>query len=114
MSFSTGSRATVACLVMGTGPTYQKEGLEGAILMPPLFQTFPVEREDVRHAVEVHWGLVLGDCIKASQNHTFHATDGAGTRFIVRVTPDPEGERIQQIQDELAFIRYMEIGRAHV
>lgn len=73
----------------------------------PLFDKFPVDRDEVAKAVEAHWGLTLGDVLKASQNHTFSATGPDRRRFAVRATPDPDGSKHPRIQRELAFVRYL-------
>jgi Ser/Thr protein kinase RdoA (MazF antagonist) len=80
----------------------------------PLFETIPIETEEVRRLVQEHWGLELGNCIKASQNHTFIATSSKGDdndkpiQFIVRVTPDPENNRSEGIQVELTLLDFLQ------
>lgn len=54
----------------------------------PLFETVPINSLDVGRIVKENWELELGECLKASQNHTFVATRNS-SRFAVRVTPDP-------------------------
>lgn len=54
-----------------------------------LFETFTLDPCLVSSIVAEYWpGYLLGERLKASQNHTFVATCG-DTRIIVRVTPDP-------------------------
>ncbi|ORY05370.1 hypothetical protein K493DRAFT_376296 [Basidiobolus meristosporus CBS 931.73] len=72
----------------------------------PLFNTIPVDIEQVRRLVLEHWGAELGECIKSSQNHTYQANKGAD-RFIVRVTPDPDSSRFESIELELALLKYL-------
>lgn len=73
----------------------------------PLFDKFPVDRDEVADALSKHWGLVLGDVIKESQNHTFHASAPDGTRFAARATPDPDGTKHPRILKEVAFVRFL-------
>jgi Ser/Thr protein kinase RdoA (MazF antagonist) len=74
----------------------------------PLFETLPVDVDAVSALVLTHWGLTLGERLKASQNHTFAASDTAsGARFAVRVTPDPSGRHAARIADELTFVSFL-------
>jgi Ser/Thr protein kinase RdoA (MazF antagonist) len=76
--------------------------------MPKLFETLPVEKDTVARIVREQWGLSLGDILKASQNHTFSATDEAsGAKFAVRVTPDPDGIQHPRICDEMRFVEFL-------
>ena len=77
--------------------------------MSSLFeQTIKVDKEVVALAVAEHWGLQLGDIIKASQNHTFAAEQpSTGARFAVRVTPDPTEKHLPRIRDELLFVSFL-------
>ncbi|KAF0699856.1 Aste57867_9632 [Aphanomyces stellatus] len=78
------------------------------LTMPLFEQTIPIEATAVEALVSTHYGLTLGARIKASQNHTFQATnDATGTRYSVRVTPDPSGRHAQRIRDELTFVAYV-------
>ncbi|OQR93020.1 hypothetical protein ACHHYP_03033 [Achlya hypogyna] len=82
--------------------------------MPLFEQTIPIETSAVAALVSAHWGLTLGERIKASQNHTFHASD-ATAKYAVRVTPDPTGRHEQRIRDELTFVEYVaSAGLTHV
>lgn len=74
----------------------------------PLFETLPVDRAAVEAAVASGWGLTLdAGVLKESQNHTFAASDAAGAKFAVRVTPDPEGKQTARIADEVTFVTYL-------
>ena len=47
-----------------------------------LFETLNVREGDVAAVVKEHWGLTLGDKLKASQNITFTAVDPvSGDKF---------------------------------
>jgi len=70
-----------------------------------LFSHATVESEQVATTVRQHWDLELGKCIKASQNHTFGAEAKDGTKYIVRVTPNPT--TLQKIIDEITFVHYV-------
>lgn len=70
-----------------------------------LFSKTGVDTQEVVTAVRQHWNLELGKCIKASQNHTFHAEAKDGTKYIVRVTPNLAS--LQKIVDEVAFVNYV-------
>jgi Ser/Thr protein kinase RdoA (MazF antagonist) len=71
----------------------------------PLFPKTTVSATLLATAVQQHWGLELGKCIKASQNHTFEAAGKDGTRYIVRATPDPSNSFFQKIVNEITFVR---------
>eukprot|EP01105_Mastigella_eilhardi_P010145 TRINITY_DN2377_c0_g1_i1.p1 TRINITY_DN2377_c0_g1~~TRINITY_DN2377_c0_g1_i1.p1 ORF type:complete len:341 (-),score=91.44 TRINITY_DN2377_c0_g1_i1:744-1766(-) len=79
-----------------------------------LFSSTPVSEEAVRRAVADHWGLSLGACLKASQNHTFDAVRDCAypRRFVVRVTPETDDESSRKRQEaldvEAAFLDYLE------
>lgn len=74
----------------------------------PLFEKFPVERELVAQLVQKNYGLVLGEVLKVSQNHTFVATVGStGEKYVVRATPDPQKKAYERICDELFFCYYL-------
>jgi len=77
----------------------------------PLFETLPINEEEVRTLVSAHWSLKLGKCLKASQNHTFEATNEEnGKKYIVRATPDPKRARHDSIVVELALLNtYIQI-----
>lgn len=81
--------------------------------MPKLFDTLPVDRARVAELVQEYWGLDLGETLKASQNHTFTASDAEGNEFAVRVTPDPDSAQHRRILDELLLVNYLS-ERAHV
>ena len=57
--------------------------------------------------ISKNWNLSLKALLKLSQNYTFQAADATGIQFAVRVTPDPHGNSLQRIQDELAFVKYL-------
>lgn len=73
----------------------------------PLFETIPIDTDEVRRLCHEHWGVHLGDCLKVSQNHTFVAKNDAQERFIVRVTPDPSNTRFNSIQLEIAVLDFL-------
>lgn len=81
-----------------------------------LFETFEVSKSRVADTVEKLWNLRLGELIKASQNHTFHAVNIlSGFKCVVRVTLDPSKTKYQRICDELTFVKYLsETGLNHV
>ena len=66
-----------------------------------LFDSVPCDIPTVADAVAKHWGCTLGERVKASQNHTFAATDKDGNAVMVRATPDPRREQRRRIEDEL-------------
>lgn len=73
----------------------------------PLFETtVKIDQERVAQLVLLRWGLKLANALKASQNHTFSATNEQGAKFAVRVTPDPEKKHQQRITDELTFVQF--------
>lgn len=66
----------------------------------PLFETkIPVNSEEIATIVMQNWNLKLGKVLKASQNHTFEAEAENGTKYAVRVTPDPDQKHQQRIKD---------------
>ena len=73
----------------------------------PLFETIPINHDEVRQIVHKHWDIALGKCLKESQNHTFLAESSSGQKFIVRVTPDPENKREKSTQLELKLLDYL-------
>ena len=75
-----------------------------AVMLFP--QKTEVNHNKVGQLLERHWGLKLGPCIKASQNHTFKVMKDNVT-FILRVTPDPSNQSCQRIEDELTFVRFL-------
>jgi len=73
-----------------------------------LFETIIIDLEQVKHVVREHWDIELGALIKASQNHTFNATQiKSGSPVIVRVTPDPRKEQRDRIELELSLLHYL-------
>lgn len=77
----------------------------------PLFETIPINKEEVAQVVQEHWGVKLGYCIKESQNHTFLATSGEGEsqkQLIVRVTPDPDNKRNDSTRLELSLLDFLD------
>lgn len=75
----------------------------------PLFETFPVDVEQVKTIVAEHWNLELGKQLKSSQNHTFESTlrSDPSVHYAVRVTPDPKNTHWQRIVDEVFFVDYV-------
>jgi Ser/Thr protein kinase RdoA (MazF antagonist) len=76
-----------------------------------------VDEDHIRKVVQEHWGLELGKCLKASQNHTYLATSStaddsaavtAPKQFAVRVTPDPSDARGASTDIELALLKYLD------
>ena len=83
----------------------------------PLFETTPVDVEEVRKLVKAHWNAELGANVRASQNQTFKATIGEGeasTEVFVRVTPNPGGKRTKSIEFELKVLDFLEKKAIHV
>jgi len=77
-------------------------------LSMPLFETTPIDEARVRTLVREGWSLELGKCLKASQNHTYEATkEGTEDKYIVRVTPDHQHERLESIRAEIDLLRYL-------
>eukprot|EP00029_Vermamoeba_vermiformis_P007550 TRINITY_DN32_c0_g1_i2.p1 TRINITY_DN32_c0_g1~~TRINITY_DN32_c0_g1_i2.p1 ORF type:complete len:318 (-),score=28.62 TRINITY_DN32_c0_g1_i2:7-960(-) len=76
--------------------------------MSKLFETIPVDEEEIRRVAQENWGVKLGQCLKASQNHTYMARgESDNHRFIVRVTPDPEQKRSSSMAVEMALLDYL-------
>ena len=73
----------------------------------PLFETIPVDVEQVRQLARDHWGVEVGECIKVSQNHTFLVNKGTTERFVLRVTPDPHDKRFHSTELEVALLDYL-------
>lgn len=74
----------------------------------PLFEnTTPVDYDNVTKIVLENWNLILGKCIKASQNHTFFAKNEREEQFIIRVTPDTKNRRFGQFKDEMSLILFL-------
>lgn len=80
----------------------------------PLFETHPVDENEVRAIVKEHWSLDLGKCLKASQNHTFLATRDDGSKFVVRVTPDPRATRLKAVELEVALLDFLHSNKLPV
>eukprot|EP00727_Mastigamoeba_balamuthi_P007701 m51a1_g3551 hypothetical protein (333) ;mRNA; r:1019656-1020734 len=74
----------------------------------PLFDSLPVDLDEVKRAAHDHWGLEVSACLKASQNHTYSACrpDG-GRRYALRVTPDPSRTRQLSIVLECRFLLFL-------
>ncbi|KAK9727451.1 hypothetical protein K7432_001833 [Basidiobolus ranarum] len=72
----------------------------------PLFDTIPVDVEQIRNIVRENWGVEVGDCIKSSQNHTFLANKDT-ERFILRVTPDPDNQKLDSTKLEVALLEFL-------
>jgi len=73
----------------------------------PLFQVLPVDTIKVQEIVKEHWNADLGALVKESQNHTFLALREE-EKLIVRVTPDPESERVHNTELELRLLAFLE------
>lgn len=73
----------------------------------PLFETIPIDIDQVRQLARDHWGVDVGECLKTSQNHTFLANKGTTERFVLRVTPDPENKRFDSTELEVALLAYL-------
>ena len=73
----------------------------------PLFESLPIDVDEVRQLVRSHWNVELGSCLKASQNHTFVGENKDKERFIIRVTPDPEKKRLSSTELEVALLQYL-------
>ncbi len=73
----------------------------------PLFQTIPIDIEQVRQLARDHWNVEVGDSLKVSQNHTFLANKGTTERFVLRVTPDPDNNRFDSTELEVALLEYL-------
>jgi Ser/Thr protein kinase RdoA (MazF antagonist) len=73
----------------------------------PLFETIPVDIEQVRQLAQENWGVEVGECLKVSQNHTFLANKGTTERFVLRVTPDPNNKRFDSTVLEVALLDYL-------
>jgi len=84
--------------------------------MGKLFETIPIDANEIKELVLKHWGLELGDCVKASQNHTFLAKSAPPSTqsWIVRVTPDPENKRGANIDAEVALLQYLDANKLAV
>jgi len=73
-----------------------------------LFETIKIDLEHVKQIVLSHWDVELGGLIKASQNHTFNATQIKSSKpVIVRVTPDPRKEQRDRIELEISLLHYL-------
>ena len=72
-----------------------------------LFETIPIDVEQVRQLARDHWGVELADCLRASRNHTFLARKGANERFILRVIPDIKNQRLKATELEVALLKYL-------
>ncbi len=66
----------------------------------PLFETTPIDQEQVRKLANEHWGVELGEVLKVSQNHTFLTHKGTD-KFVLRVTPDPHNKRVSSTELEV-------------
>ncbi|UJR11375.1 hypothetical protein I4U23_015555 [Adineta vaga] len=73
----------------------------------PLFETIPIDIEQIRRLARDHWNVDVGECLKASQNHTFLANKTDSERFILRVTPDPKNQRLDSTQLEVILLDYL-------
>lgn len=73
----------------------------------PLFESISVDVERLRQVAKDHWNVELGDCLKASQNHTYMAVGNDGERFVLRVMPDPDNTRLKSIELEVGLLDYL-------
>jgi Ser/Thr protein kinase RdoA (MazF antagonist) len=76
----------------------------------PLFETTPVDVDEVTRLVKKHWNVELGSNIKASQNQTFQGEMEIGCskeNVVVRVTPNPSGNRTDAIELELSVLKFL-------
>ena len=73
----------------------------------PLFETIPIDLEQVRQIARDHWNVEVGDCLKTAQNHTFLTNKSSTERFILRVTPDPENKRFECTELEVTLLAYL-------
>jgi Ser/Thr protein kinase RdoA (MazF antagonist) len=80
----------------------------------PLFETIPVDIDQVRQLAHDHWGVEVRECLKASQNHTFLANKGTTERFALRVTPDPDNKRLDSTELEVALLDYLDENKLPV
>ena len=71
-------------------------------------QTVQINVGDVSDLIHLHFDLILGTLIKASQNSTFNATSNmSGTKYIVRVTPITNDKIVARIENEMLFLDYI-------
>ena len=73
----------------------------------PLVETIPIDTDEICRLAREHWNVEVDKCLRASQNHTFLASNNAGERFILRVTPDPNNQRNISIQLEVTLLEYL-------
>ena len=73
----------------------------------PLFETIPIDIDEVRQLARDHWGVEVEKCVKVSQNRTFLVNKGTTERFFLRVTPDPENKRFDTTELEVTLLDYL-------
>ena len=73
----------------------------------PLFETIPIDADQVRQLARDHWNVEVGECAKVSQNHTFFVKKDTGERFVLRVTPDPDNKRFESTDLEVTLLQYL-------
>jgi Ser/Thr protein kinase RdoA (MazF antagonist) len=73
----------------------------------PLFETIAIDIDQVRQLARVYWDVEVGECLKASQNHTFLANKETTQRFVLRVTPDPDNKRFESTKLEVDLLEYL-------
>ena len=73
----------------------------------PLFETVPIDIDQVRQLARNHWNVEVGDCAKVSQNHTYFAKRDTGERFVLRLIPDPNNKRSNTTELEVTLLRYL-------
>lgn len=73
----------------------------------PLFNLkIDVDVNRITEVVSEHWGIQLGSVIKASQNHTYNASNSAGIKFVVRVSL-AEDSSLHRVDDEITFVNFL-------
>jgi Ser/Thr protein kinase RdoA (MazF antagonist) len=72
-----------------------------------IFDTIPIDVEQVRQICHDHWDVELTDCLRASRNHTFLARKGTNERFVLRVIPDLKNQRFKATELEVALLQYL-------
>lgn len=75
----------------------------------PLFEFVPADAEAVRGALAQHWPtLTLSALLKQSQNHIYEAhSSSSGSKYAVRVVPDPDGRAYGRVQAEAQFVSFL-------
>jgi hypothetical protein len=91
-------------------------------------KSISIPEEKVAEIALANWNLLLGDRLKASQNHTFAATflssetvfpssseitSFNSVKAAVRVTPDPHGKHFLRIKQEIHFVNYLKFHKLY-